>query len=162
MVFQCRTRLCGWCNLVRDHSQQMFYRFNAARGFVGGATFNERQTIHCRKVSMPHAALWVVQPHGLGALAQENARFQCRTRLCGWCNTPMYRALDRYMEVSMPHAALWVVQHDLGLLMLRMICLFQCRTRLCGWCNPSTLIGILRMTMFQCRTRLCGWCNSSC
>ena len=39
--FQCRTRLCGWCNII----ERMIVgidtgSFNAARGFVGGATFN--------------------------------------------------------------------------------------------------------------------------
>ena len=37
--FQCRTRLCGWCNIVfEDGSRACEGRFNAARGFVGGAT----------------------------------------------------------------------------------------------------------------------------
>ena len=41
LVFQCRTRLCGWCSLqITDGSEGSFY------------------------VSMPHAALWVVQQHG--------------------------------------------------------------------------------------------------
>ena len=40
------------------------YGFNAARGFVGGATppsGNEEEMLIV--VSMPHAALWVVQLH---------------------------------------------------------------------------------------------------
>ena len=37
--------------------------FNAARGFVGGATSElVEDSPDWRKVSMPHAALWVVQP----------------------------------------------------------------------------------------------------
>ena len=39
--------------------------------------------------------------------------FQCRTRLCGWCNT------CSKLELVSPLK-------------------FQCRTRLCGWCNDST------------------------
>ena len=38
-VFQCRTRLCGWCNLTTMTSWFVGWSFNAARGFVGGATF---------------------------------------------------------------------------------------------------------------------------
>ena len=39
-------------------------------------------------------------------------RFQCRTRLCGWCNsTPDQKGIGG-CYVSMPHAALWVVQRD--------------------------------------------------
>ena len=36
--FQCRTRLCGWCNRRRILSCLLLFGFNAARGFVGGAT----------------------------------------------------------------------------------------------------------------------------
>ena len=35
--------------------------FNAARGFVGGAAWNENGSPAAQDVSMPHAALWVVQ-----------------------------------------------------------------------------------------------------
>ena len=48
--FQCRTRLCGWCS-----NKYILYIFNNkffkkhTRGFC------------CFVVSMPHAALWVVQ-----------------------------------------------------------------------------------------------------
>ena len=60
--------------------------FNAARGFVGGATGRGLQgTRRSGIVSMPHAALWVVQ---------QVAELQA----------------DVHMIVSMPHAALWVVQ----------------------------------------------------
>ena len=61
-LFQCRTRLCGWC------SEQVEEAISIAEN-----------------VSMPHAALWVVQPE-----EQEE--------------------INRLVEVSMPHAALWVVQ----------------------------------------------------
>ena len=37
--------------------------FNAARGFVGGATLSTGALTRSRRVSMPHAALWVVQLH---------------------------------------------------------------------------------------------------
>ena len=37
-------------------------RFNAARGFVGGATPLCSTESSAKQVSMPHAALWVVQP----------------------------------------------------------------------------------------------------
>ena len=37
-------------------------------------------------VSMPHAALWVVQPkERIASFVREE--FQCRTRLCGWCRS---------------------------------------------------------------------------
>ena len=62
------------------------YGFNAARGFVGGATANDEvYSVGDMFVSMPHAALWVVQHQ-------------------------MAKRFFRKKEVSMPHAALWVVQ----------------------------------------------------
>ena len=39
-------------------------RFNAARGFVGGAATHRADATSRVPVSMPHAALWVVQPRG--------------------------------------------------------------------------------------------------
>ena len=62
-AFQCRTRLCGWCNITCDFGYiQHTFGFNAARGFVGGATLEggSPDAVHF-DVSMPHAALWVVQ-----------------------------------------------------------------------------------------------------
>ena len=38
IMFQCRTRLCGWCNVEIDDLCKWIHGFNAARGFVGGAT----------------------------------------------------------------------------------------------------------------------------
>ena len=58
---------------------------HAARGFVDGAAFFARKDVKKAMVSMPHAALWVVQP----------------------CSR---RAMSISRIVSMPHAALWVVQ----------------------------------------------------
>ena len=134
-------------------------RFNAARGFVGGAAAM-LGPLHAARdlVSMPHAALWVVQPppdfhhHGcarcfnaargfVGGAANKKGskslltfcfnaargfvggaacaavfatcsrtRFQCRTRLCEWCSLHFVRNLAGSIDVSMPHAALWVVQ----------------------------------------------------
>ena len=107
--------------------------FNAARGFVGGATRGARASACAFRVSMPHAALWVVQPFGWLSCFRNRwvsmphaalwvvqrrghscpsapPRFQCRTRLCGWCNLVVLPLLKKHLNVSMPHAALWVVQ----------------------------------------------------
>ena len=61
-MFQCRTRLCGWCSTLKD---------SARRPII--------------TVSMPHAALWVVQQF-IMMIKLIGSVFQCRTRLCGWCN----------------------------------------------------------------------------
>ena len=109
---------------------------------------------------MPHAALWVVQLQGISNHPKQEVRFQCRTRLCGWCSMDLY--CRRYIPVT-----------------------FQCRTRLCGWCSlclaPPMRSNLcfnaargfvggaatkqtccnLYEKLFQCRTRLCGWCSST-
>ena len=85
-------------------------------------------------VSMPHAALWVVQ---LFEMEMKAVKF----------------------VVSMPHAALWVVQHRQILEGVKPE-EFQCRTRLCGWCSVHFRSASCTSLMFQCRTRLCGWCSS--
>ena len=83
----CRTRLCGWCSeRVKEREFAPECCFNAARGFVSGAVnFLETTVLICSAVSMPHAALWVVQ--------QPTCSIRSFTH-----------------PVSMPHAALWVVQ----------------------------------------------------
>ena len=86
LTFQCRTRLCGWCSLGRL-----------------------LRSLRALMVSMPHAALWVVQPSSV-TLSLLILGFQCRTRLCGWCSLIAISDLERKT-------------------------MFQCRTRLCGWCN---------------------------
>ena len=133
-------------------------------------------------VSMPHAALWVVQLYRLEEIIES-------------------------LEVSMPHAALWVVQQSRkkstdswkscfnaargfvgGAAHSKVqeskegkpfpcrtrlcgwcsfscfkkrtsACGFQCRTRLCGWCSKAVYLNISATALFQCRTRLCGWCS---
>ena len=111
-VFQCRTRLCGWCN---------------ENGAVVG----------CKglSVSMPHAALWVVQQLHKQKEKQGLRSFNAARGFVGgatWCARP---AALRKIEVSMPHAALWVVQQGMTAAGCLVFPLFQCRTRLCGWCN---------------------------
>ena len=77
---------------------------------------SERQKIYWNEilVSMPHAALWVVQRQA-GIKCQSYTRFQCRTRLCWWCS-------------------------PLVLTVLRKTYLFQCRTRLCWWCSQRIVL----------------------
>ena len=133
---------------------------------------------------MPHAALWVVQLMNNFKALIRLAKFQCRTRLCGWCNFNTKSGKSGIKFVSMPHAALWVVQRSNVAEMLSLwesfnaargfvggatrwrwhpapsSELFQCRTRLCGWCNLIHINNPKTIVMFQCRTRLCGWCNN--
>ena len=94
----------------RDRGIEVSGGFNAARGFVCGASSGTKYSAAGTEVSMPHAALFVVQDQ-----------------------TDMQDTND--MGVSMPHAALFVVQDTCeNFLMMRLW--FQCRTRLCLWCKP--------------------------
>ena len=47
--------------LHKQKEKQGLRSFNAARGFVGGATETATKAVTFMNVSMPHAALWVVQ-----------------------------------------------------------------------------------------------------
>ena len=86
---------------------------------------------------MPHVAFWVVQRLA-DCIQRQIVEFQCRTRLCGWCNKNIKTATKEVIVVSMPHAALCVVQPAF-LLSVRSTTLFQCRTRLCVWCSITEL-----------------------
>ena len=109
--------------------------FNAARGFVGGATTMRRRGITAGMV------------------------FQCRTRLCGWCN-PQHLALS--LGSSGFNAARGFVGGATFVLASYpyLSRSFQCRTRLCGWCSSQHHAELCRGGQFQCRTRLCGWCSN--
>ena len=63
--------------------------------------------------------------------------FQCRTRLCGGCNTMV---LFARMCVRGFNAARGFVGGAAigGFKSLKDLKKFQCRTRLCGWCNKNS------------------------
>ena len=107
----CRTRLCGWCS-----------QLPAPLGY---------RTV---PVSMPHAALWVVQPCMVGGTLS--------LRL-----------------VSMPHAALWVVQQGWGGVQVCPHCCFNAARGFVGGAASYHDDQVNRKCPFQCRTRLCGWCS---
>ena len=85
-LFQCRTRLCGWCSFIGDLPYHVLKRFQCRTRLCG----------------------WCSSEKSRGGRRRRG--FQCRTRLCGWCSLSRnYLAYDSEI-VSMPHAALWVVQ----------------------------------------------------
>ena len=76
----------------RESSRLLSPSFNAARGFVGGAAVEKAKEIQIvNDVSMPHAALWVVQRVNGDIDVIDYVEFQCRTRLCGWCSPVLLR-----------------------------------------------------------------------
>ena len=177
----CRTRLCGWCNSLKESQWLYQSRFNAARGFVGGATAIVGIVVACVIVSMPHAALWVVQHSRVFSEIREESCFNAARGFVGGATSGISKKLP-YPIVSMPHAALWVVQQELMQIVLIPLAvsmphaalwvvqqstapptasatLFQCRTRLCGWCSEESGKKAREVFEFRCRTRLCGWCS---
>ena len=108
---------------------------------------------------MPHAALWVVQRSSETHTLHVRAEFQCRTRLCGWCNPCKRQLAGGLFRVSMPHAALWVVQRRI----------YHEQVFYFFVSMPHAALWVVQLVFkrkegflmkFQCRTRLCGWCNS--
>ena len=86
-TFQCRTRLCGWCSFTLSNLMLAIREFQCRTRLCGWCSNTHGFSIgDSVGVSMPHAALWVVQQ-------RENQD----GRTAGY-------------DVSMPHAALWVVQ----------------------------------------------------
>ena len=116
--FQCRTRLCGWCSLCQHDFSRHADWFQCRTRLCGWCSRAGRnQPTRGNHVSMPHAALWVVQRSSETHTLHVRAEFQCRTRLCGWCSEYPLTARNRASDVSMPHAALWVVQRKMSLLL---------------------------------------------
>ena len=154
--FQCRTQHYMWCNIAEQIAGNGLHSFNAARSILCGATRQHQQLLRFLDVSMPHAALYVVQPfvgwhndniNGVSmphaalyvvqlpsrVLRRNPDKFQCRTQHYMWCN--YYRQiLVSSNPVSMPHAAFYVVQPRLATMTIT-YSMFQCRTQHFMWCN---------------------------
>ena len=115
-LFQCRTRLCGWCNnkIIREGKNINNVSMPHAALWVVQLQ-REVKLENVLLVSMPHAALWVVQLYDEAGRLVDRLSFQCRTRLCGWCN------IQQGMTVNLRAK-------------------FQCRTRLCGWCSQRKVL----------------------
>ena len=85
-------------------------------------------------VSMPHAALWVVQLSPSRSVTARRASFNAARGFVGGAALLLSGEADSISG-------------------------FQCRTRLCGWCSSPPRCGRAARPLFQCRTRLCGWCS---
>ena len=159
-LFQCRTRLCGWCS--RQEIAKIFSCPAVSMPHAALWVVQPRAgslLVYCHRVSMPHAALWVVQHHPRKSTCGVLDLFQCRTRLCGWCNgSALRRALLR-RRVSMPHAALWVVQLGIGTKHFTKLIGFNAARGFVGGATIYDVNSCITGIRFQCRTRLCGWCN---
>ena len=131
----CRTRLCGWCSAVSVHCVPLVPMFQCRTRLCGWCSTSDYvHPTDFDEVSMPHAALWVVQQNG-------TRRSECRR------------------VVSMPHAALWVVQRSFpDIVCVPHGCFNAARGFVGGAAGFSHTLPI-QIYGFQCRTRLCGWCS---
>ena len=145
-----------WCNMPKFSNPVAKAGFNAARSIICGATRKTSLRLSGSKVSMPHAAFYVVQPPQLQQRLS-GARFQCRTQHFMWCNGKVegvdavcekfqcrtqhfmwcnceYATGKFWFDVSMPHAAFYVVQPNMSSGWYTTMG-FQCRTQHFMWCN---------------------------
>ena len=64
LAFQCRTRLCGWCSFPAARKERRNFRFQCRTRLCGWCSTDGTWSVfNLNMVSMPHAALWVVQQH---------------------------------------------------------------------------------------------------
>ena len=87
------------------------------------------------EVSMPHAALWVVQLEAQLRSIQITLEFQCRTRLCGWCSVGERRTRTIHRHCFNAARGFVGGAAPLETATKAVTFMFQCRTRLCGWCS---------------------------
>ena len=112
-LFQCRTRLCLWCkDIPYLVCKPVNGSFNAARGFVCGARGIPPRG-YTSVLCFNAARGFVCGASPIQCRTPQQARkFQCRTRLCLWCKGCMAHVNGMGRLVSMPHAALFVVQEQ--------------------------------------------------
>ena len=161
-TFQCRTRLCGWCSVHGMHDFRGRKLVSMPHAALWVVQLEEKKLLPWEQgVSMPHAALWVVQPRRASIPRPTGFWFQCRTRLCWWCSPHAKAATRRILKVSMPHAALLVVQHFSVAHETVAMCRFNAARGFVGGAAFGNCVGSRKLAGFQCRTRLCWWCSLS-
>ena len=156
--FQCRSRLCLWCKLeaFRGNTVGIEVSMPHAALFVVQAEHSISFGTNL-EVSMPHAALFVVQVERMPMIVHPSLCFNaargfvCGARLSFFANLIL-------SQVSMPHAALFVVQVIKRTLRRISPHSFNAaRGFVCG--ASSSYQSISYPLVFQCRTRLCLWCK---
>ena len=156
-VFQCRTRLCGWCNSYGSIPIRVTHdSFNAARGFVGGAArhlsgkrspsngFNAARSMICGATS--RSSSMRAQRCGFNA---------ARSIVCG--ATARSSACSAGRKVSMPHAALYVVQPSSSTsASIQLTCFNAARSMICGATTRTSRITLMRYCFNAARSMICG------
>ena len=139
-VFQCRTRLCGWCNSYGSIPIRVTHdSFNAARGFVGGAArhlsgkrspsngFNAARSMICGATS--RSSSMRAQRCGFNA---------ARSMICG-ATTVFSATMETFLRFNAARSMICGATH-LGYCYTREYPQFQCRTQHDMWCNVRLLV----------------------
>ena len=136
-VFQCRTRLCGWCNSYGSIPIRVTHdSFNAARGFVGGAAR------HLSGKRSPSNGFNAARSMICGATSRSSSM---RAQRCGFnAARSIVCGATKFVNLC---------QHPINV--------FQCRTQHDMWCNNGFLSNDGNLPAFQCRTQHDMWCNAS-
>ena len=83
-MFQCRTRLCGWCNRTPAPTIRSSDTFQCRTRLCGWCNWEFRVGESCPEpVSMPHAALWVVQHEYKDEIPSKMIRFNAARGFVG-------------------------------------------------------------------------------
>ncbi len=132
-LFQCRTRLCWWC---KRHAITMAIENVVSMPHAALLVVQDRYHDGTRFdviVSMPHAALLVVQVN-TPTISIETLKVSMPHAALLVVQEENIMTIKEMFIVSMPHAALLVVQEQ-RYAEPTYFCEFQCRTRLCWWCK---------------------------
>ena len=157
-VFQCRTRLCLWCKVLFKKANELEIPFQCRTRLCWWCKDCSNRWSWRNQVSMPHAALLVVQErYPTDQRVSPRSFNAARGFVCGasqnmlvmWLGSAGFNAARGFVcgarsfapmfpgqvDVSMPLAALFVVQVLLNV-GYGYNGWFQCRSRLCLWCKP--------------------------
>ena len=142
------------------HTNQYHIRwcFNAARGFVCGASTNFLLYTDYEAVSMPHAALFVVQGEIKNYEDRVNALFQCRTRLCLWCKVNDTKLRSQAAGFNAARGFVCGARVLMIAIQSAVSSFNAARGFVCGARMSRSMIQS-SISTFQCRTRLCLWCK---
>ena len=156
--------------------------FNAARGFVGGAALMSYTDWHAL-MSFNAARGFVGGAALVSAYSQfRQKRFQCRTRLCGWCSHSLHALrtvgscfnaargfvggaafplMGIYTEENSFNAARGFVGGAAATILPTSysVLRFNAARGFVGGAAFDAKIVFVSKEVFQCRTRLCGWCS---
>ncbi len=151
-----RSILCGATS--KSLPSLSLWRFNAARSIICGATIQRIFVLKFVLVSMPHAALYVVQQTTACPAHTTSSFNAARSIICG--ATPCGRSSDSPLRSFNAARSIICGATSSNETEQRADDKFQCRTQHYMWCNLLAILSPSFTREFQCRTQHYMWCNS--